>query len=61
MRIAIIGAGIAGLTTAAGLQSDGHDVAVFEQRPEPTPDGAGLTLFANAFEALDSLGPSLAG
>lgn len=55
MRIAIIGAGISGLTAAAGLQADGHDVAVFEQRSEPSPDGAGLTLFGNAFEALDLL------
>lgn len=56
MRIAIIGAGIGGLTAAAGLQADGHEVTVFEQRPEPSPDGAGLTLFGNAFEALDLLG-----
>ncbi|MFT4220632.1 MAG: FAD-dependent monooxygenase [Microbacterium sp.] len=56
MRIAVIGAGIGGLVAAAGLQADGHDVAVFEQRREPNPDGAGLTLFGNAFEALDLLG-----
>ncbi|MCR2784066.1 MULTISPECIES: FAD-dependent monooxygenase [unclassified Microbacterium] len=56
MRIAVIGAGIGGLVAAAGLQSDGHEVTVFEQRQKPSPDGAGLTLFSNAFEALDLLG-----
>lgn len=56
MRIAVIGAGIAGLSVAAGLQRDGYDVTVFEQRPEPSPVGAGLTLFRNACDALDMMG-----
>lgn len=56
MRIAVIGAGITGLVAAAGLQTTGHEVTVFEQRANPSPDGAGLTLFANAFNALDLLG-----
>jgi 2-polyprenyl-6-methoxyphenol hydroxylase-like FAD-dependent oxidoreductase len=56
MRIAVIGAGIGGLAAAAGLQRDGHEVTVYEQRPAPSPDGAGLTLFGNALQALDSLG-----
>lgn len=56
MRIAVIGAGIAGLVAAAGMQADGHEVTVFERRDEPNPAGAGLTLFNNAFEALDLVG-----
>lgn len=56
MRIAVIGAGITGLVAAAGLQTTGHEVTVFEQRANTSPDGAGLTLFANAFNALDLLG-----
>ncbi len=56
MRIAVIGAGIGGLVAAAGLQRDGHEVAVYEQREDPSPVGAGLTLFGNAFDALDALG-----
>ena len=32
MKIAIVGAGIVGVTTAYELASDGHDVTVFEQR-----------------------------
>lgn len=32
MKIAIVGAGIVGVTTAYELASDGHDITVFEQR-----------------------------
>ena len=56
MRIAVIGAGIAGLVAAYGLQRDGHDVVVFEQRRDPSADGAGLTLFGNGLAALDAVG-----
>lgn len=56
MRIAIIGAGIAGLVAACSLQRDDHDVTVYEQRKDPNADGAGLSLFGNAFAALDTVG-----
>ena len=56
MRIAVIGAGVVGLAAAVGLQGDGHEVAVWEQREDPNPKGAGLTLFRNALEAFDVLG-----
>lgn len=56
MRIAVIGAGIAGLVAACGLQRDGHDVTVYEQRENPSAVGAGLTLFGNAFAALEAVG-----
>lgn len=56
MRIAVIGAGIAGLAAGAGLQRGGHEVVIYEQREDPSPIGAGLTLFGNAFAALDLLG-----
>ncbi|WP_250030779.1 FAD-dependent oxidoreductase [Paractinoplanes maris] len=55
-RVAIIGAGIGGLTTAIGLQRHGWDVSVFERAPASSPVGAGLSLFANGFRALDLLG-----
>lgn len=58
MRIAVIGAGIAGLVAAGSLQRDGHEVTVYEQRAEPNADGAGLTLFGNAFAALEAVGLS---
>ncbi|QDQ97503.1 FAD-dependent monooxygenase [Tomitella fengzijianii] len=56
MRIGIIGAGIGGLVAAAGLQADGHEVTVYERRDAPGAVGAGLTLFGNAFSALDAIG-----
>lgn len=56
MRVAVIGAGIGGLTAAAGLGADGHEVVVYERRDEPGAVGAGLTLFGNAFGALDAIG-----
>ncbi|MFT4234631.1 MAG: FAD-dependent monooxygenase [Microbacterium sp.] len=56
MRVAVIGAGIGGLTAACGLGADGHEVVVCERRAEPGAAGAGLTLFGNAFGALDAIG-----
>ena len=44
MRVAIIGAGIIGVTTAYELVADGHEVSVFERGPGV----AGGTSFANA-------------
>ncbi len=56
MRIAIIGAGIGGLVTAAALHRTGHAVTILEKRPQPGAIGAGLTLFGNSFAALESVG-----
>ena len=44
MKIAIVGAGIVGVTTAWELASDGHDVMVFERRSAAAEE----TSFANA-------------
>ncbi len=54
-RILVVGAGLAGLATAIGLQRDGHHVTVVEQRAD-TSSGTGITIWPNALAALDELG-----
>lgn len=52
----IIGAGVAGLATAIGLQQLGRDFVLFEQAPIIKGIGAGFGLAANAMQALTYLG-----
>jgi 2-polyprenyl-6-methoxyphenol hydroxylase-like FAD-dependent oxidoreductase len=52
----VIGAGIGGLTTAAGLSSAGWDVTVFERAASVESVGSGLALAPNGLRALDALG-----
>ncbi|CAM2818893.1 FAD-binding monooxygenase [Mycobacterium intermedium] len=54
-RIAVIGAGIAGLAGAAALQQRGYDVSVIEERTD-TSTGAAISIWPNALAALDTLG-----
>lgn len=54
-RIAVVGAGIAGLAGAVALQRRGHAVTVFEARAD-TAAGTAITLWPNALAALDELG-----
>ncbi|GAC57583.1 putative oxidoreductase [Gordonia hirsuta DSM 44140 = NBRC 16056] len=49
------GAGIAGLTVGVALQRAGHEVVVYEKRPDISPS-AGITLWPNALAALDDVG-----
>ncbi len=51
----VVGAGIAGLATAAALQRHGHSVRVFEERRD-TAIGAGISIWPNALAALDEIG-----
>jgi 2-polyprenyl-6-methoxyphenol hydroxylase and related FAD-dependent oxidoreductases len=48
LNIAIIGAGIGGMSAALGLAQSGFKVSVFEQAPELSEVGAGLTITPNA-------------
>src|SRR5712691_8421834 len=54
--IAIIGAGIAGLTVAATLRKIGLDAEIYEQAPAFARIGAGLQLNPNAMKVLRGLG-----
>jgi salicylate hydroxylase len=54
--VAIIGAGIGGLTAALALLRKGIDVDVYEQAPEIRDIGAGLQLAPNATRVLAHLG-----
>lgn len=56
MKATILGAGIAGLTTAIALQQKGIAVEIFEAAPQIQPVGAGLALAANAMQAFNKLG-----
>lgn len=56
MRIAIVGAGIGGLASAAYLARDGHEVELFEAFNEPRPVGAGLLLQPPGQDVLIDLG-----
>lgn len=55
-RIAIVGGGIAGLTTAIALRKLGMKPVVFESAPEIKALGAGLVLATNAIKALERIG-----
>ena len=55
--VAIIGAGVAGLTLAIRLSQTGHRVSVFEARGrEGLGEGAFLTLAPNGINALRAIG-----
>lgn len=62
MRVVIVGAGVAGLATAYGLQRAGAEVSVYERRTPQATEGSGLSLLPNGLTALAllGLGPAVA-
>src|SRR5246127_2332351 len=56
LDIAIIGAGMGGLATAAALRRDGITVTVYEQAQQFTRLGAGIQIGCNAMKVLRKLG-----
>jgi salicylate hydroxylase len=56
LRVAVVGAGLGGLTAAAALQRRGLDVTVYEQAPALGEIGAGVQLGPNAMKAMRALG-----
>ena len=55
LNIAVVGAGIGGMSCALGLSRNGFNVTVFEQAPELSEVGAGLTITPNATKGLNYL------
>jgi 2-polyprenyl-6-methoxyphenol hydroxylase-like FAD-dependent oxidoreductase len=58
MKIAIIGGGIGGLTTALALKQSGKEVVVYESASEIKPVGAGIVMANNAMQVFKELGVS---
>ncbi len=56
MDIALVGAGIGGLTAAACLLRDGHRVRIYEQAGQVSEVGAAVQMSANAVKVLYHLG-----
>lgn len=52
MKIAIVGAGIGGLTAAALLKEQGHEIKVFEKNSELAEVGAGIGIGGNVIDKL---------
>ncbi len=56
MNIAILGAGVAGLSSAIALRLAGCKVCVYERQETPSTLGAGIVLWPNACYVLKQLG-----
>lgn len=56
MEIAIIGAGMGGLTTGIALKKFGHTVTIYEQTEKILPVGAAISLWSNGVKCLNYLG-----
>ena len=55
-RIAVVGAGLGGMTVAGFLQRAGFSVTIYEQAPAFSRIGAGIILSANVMKVLRRLG-----
>lgn len=61
LRILVVGAGVGGISIARGLLRDGHDVTVFEQRPDAAAGGGAVTIWSNGATVLGQLGVDMNG
>lgn len=61
LRVLVVGAGVGGISVARGLLRDGHDVTVFEQRPDLRPAGGAVTIWPNGATVLSQLGVDMDG
>jgi FAD-dependent urate hydroxylase len=60
-RILVVGAGVSGISVARGLMRDGHDVSVFDQRPNVTAGGGAVTIWPNGATVLRQLDVDMDG
>ncbi len=58
LKIAVVGSGVAGASSALFFSSKGHDVTVFEREKNPRPVGAGIMLQPPGIKILEELGLS---
>ncbi|MGO9069152.1 FAD-dependent oxidoreductase [Mycobacterium sp.] len=61
LRILVLGAGVSGISVARGLLRDGHDVTLFDQRPNVTVGGGAVTIWPNGAAVLQQLGADMDG
>ena len=61
LRVLVVGAGVGGISIARGLLRDGHDVTVFEKRPDVTAGGGAVTIWSNGATVLAQLGVDMTG
>lgn len=61
LRVLVVGAGVGGISVARGLLRDGHDVSVFERRPEVRAPGGAVTIWSNGETVLRQLGVDMDG
>jgi FAD-dependent urate hydroxylase len=61
LRVLVVGAGVGGIATARALLRDGHEVTVFEQRPQITAGGGAVTIWSHGAAVLSQLGVDMDG
>lgn len=56
LKVTIIGAGMAGLTTGIAMKKMGYTVEIYEKTRQLRPAGAGISLWSNGIKVLNWLG-----